>query len=110
MALSNWIYISRMDSDEEIWNGVDSPSSSNSSTESSGEYEETLMPSGSCFGSCSIEHRDIFLQKKDALIQHHRNSDIIGDSISIIISIFTIRITYYLHFLLSRKIAMDNIL
>ncbi|VBB34773.1 unnamed protein product [Acanthocheilonema viteae] len=30
------------------------------------------MPSGSCFGSCSIEHRDIFLQKKDALIQHHR--------------------------------------
>ncbi|VBB33486.1 unnamed protein product [Acanthocheilonema viteae] len=61
-----------LDSDEEIWNGVDSPSSSNSSTESSGEYEETLMPSGSCFGSCSIEHRDIFLQKKDALIQHHR--------------------------------------
>ncbi|VDM14589.1 unnamed protein product [Wuchereria bancrofti] len=60
-----------LDSDEEIYNAVDT-SSSNSSTESSGEHEETLTPSSSSFNSCSAEYRDIFLRKKDVLIQHHR--------------------------------------
>ncbi|EJW75551.1 hypothetical protein WUBG_13540 [Wuchereria bancrofti] len=52
-----------LDSDEEIYNAVDT-SSSNSSTESSGEHEETLTPSSSSFNSCSAEYRDIFLTKK----------------------------------------------
>uniref|UniRef100_A0A1I7VSA3 CUE domain-containing protein n=1 Tax=Loa loa TaxID=7209 RepID=A0A1I7VSA3_LOALO len=56
------------DSDQENWNDVDMPSSSNSSTESVAEYEETLASSG----SCSVKHRDIFLQRKDVLIKHQR--------------------------------------
>ncbi|VDM91464.1 unnamed protein product [Litomosoides sigmodontis] len=61
-----------LDSGEEIWNAEDVPSSSSSSTESSGEYEETLTPSEPCLNSCSVEHRDMFLRRKDILIQHHR--------------------------------------
>ncbi|VIO95443.1 CUE domain containing protein [Brugia malayi] len=60
-----------LDSDEEIYNAVDT-SSSNSSTESLGEHEEILTPSSSSFNSYSVEYRDIFLRKRDMLIQHHR--------------------------------------
>ncbi|KAM3722101.1 E3 ubiquitin-protein ligase AMFR [Dirofilaria immitis] len=59
-----------IDSEEEIWNTGDSTSSSNSSTESSSEYEETSPASG--FSKSSVEHDDTFSQKKDALIQYHR--------------------------------------
>ncbi|VDO59699.1 unnamed protein product [Onchocerca flexuosa] len=60
-----------IESDEDVWNAEETSLSSNSSTESSSEYEEALQPLESSKPD-SVERHDILSQKRDALIQLHR--------------------------------------